>query len=88
MFYEFSRDKKKTISAEQMDFWLRWVANFILNSKNYLQIRLCHRNNMRTLIRTHLYEPIRKKIQILIYQDIFTYISQVYRRYVFYRDGL
>ena len=30
--------------------------------------------------------PLRKKIHIPIYQNIFTYVPQVYRRYIFYMD--
>ena len=48
--------------------------------------RLRHGNSLCTLIHKHLYGPLRKKIHIPIYQDIFTYIPQVYRRYVFYMD--
>ena len=48
--------------------------------------RLCHETNLCTLIHIHLYEPLQKKTQIPIYQDIFTYIPQVYRRFSFYID--
>ena len=48
--------------------------------------RLRHGNNLSTLIRKHFYRPLRRKIQIPIYQDIFAYIPQVYRRYIFYMD--
>ena len=41
---------------------------------------LRHGDNLCTLICKHLYGPLPKKIQITIYQDIFTYIPQVYRR--------
>ena len=40
--------------------------------------------NLRILIRKHLYGPLPKKIHITIYQDIFVYIPQVCRRYIFY----
>ena len=67
------------------------ICNAITNTKQlYFQLqrlltdkRLCHRDNLRTLIRKHLYGQIRKKIRIFIYQDIFTDIPQVYRRYIF-----
>ena len=49
--------------------------------------RLCHENNLCRLIRKHLYAPLRKKIHIPIYLDIFTYIPQVCRRYFFIWTG-
>ena len=46
--------------------------------------KLQHGSNLRTLIRKHLYGPLRKEIHIPIDQDIFTYIYLVYRRHNFY----
>ena len=48
--------------------------------------RLRHGNNLCTLIGKNLYGSLRKKIHIFIYQDIFTYVPQVYRRYIFHTD--
>ena len=45
--------------------------------------RMCHGNNLCTLIHKHLYGPLGKEIHVPIYQGIFTYIPLVYRRYIF-----
>ena len=62
------------------------LNNFVFNCKNYLQIKGCANGTICTLIHKHLYGPLRKKIHIPIYQDIFTFIPHVYRRYIFYMD--
>ena len=62
------------------------LNNFVFNWKNYLQIKGGANGIISILIHKHLYGPLRKKIHIPIYQDIFTYIPQVYRRYISYMD--
>ena len=44
-------------------------------------------NNLCTLTYKNLYGPLREKIRMSIYQDIFTYRPQVYRRYIFLWKG-
>ena len=69
-----------------------YILSVNINTKQlYFQLqklltdkRLHYGNNRCTLVRKHLYGPIQMKIHIPIYQDIFTYIPQVYRRYIFY----
>ena len=76
-----------------------YILSVNINTKQlYLQLQklltdngLCHGSNLHTfihkfmdLISIHLYGPLQKKMHILIYQDIFTYIPGVYRRYIFY----
>ena len=80
---------KRTASTKVITTFLALILtlnNFIFNCKNYLQIKGSAMGNLHTLIRKHLYGPLRKKIHIPIYQDIFAYIPQVYRRYIFYMD--
>ena len=63
-----------------MQFYFQ--LQMLLTDKN-----LRHGSNLCTLIRKHLYGPLRKKIHIPIYQDIFTYIPQVYRWHIFIWTG-
>ena len=44
--------------------------------------RLRHGNSLCTLIRKYIYGPLPKKIHIPIYQGIFIYMPQIYRRYI------
>ena len=61
--------------------------------KGYFQLQklLAHKrvsngNNLPTLIRKHFNGALRRKIHIPTYQNIFTYIPQVYRRYILFVD--
>ena len=78
------------------------LNKFIFNCKNYLQIETCtmaaictpsyadtnlyHGSNLHIFIRKHLYGALRKKIHPPIHQEVFTYIPQIYRRYILYMD--
>ena len=74
---------KQTASTKVITKFLELILtlnNFTFNCKNYLLIKAAPWNNLCTLMYKHLYGPLRKKINIPIYQDIFTYLPQVYRR--------
>ena len=74
---------KQTASTKVITKFLELILtlnNFTFNCKIYLLIKAAPWNNLCTLMYKHLYGPLRKKIHIPIYQDIFTYLPQVYRR--------
>ena len=67
------------LNTNTKQFYLQ-LQNLLTNKK------LFHRNNLRTVVCKHFYGSLRKKLLIPIYQDIFTYILQVYRQPNFYMD--
>ena len=48
--------------------------------------KLCHGNNLGTLIRKYLNGTLRRKVQTPTSQNIFAHIPQVYRQYILYVD--
>ena len=79
---------KRSASAKVITTFLALILtlrNFFIQLQKLLKDKKLHYgSNLRTLIRKHLYGPLRKEIHIPIDQDIFTYISLVYRRHNFY----
>ena len=78
------RPRKNILNELLQQKYLRHKQLYFQLQKLLTDKRLRHRNNLCTLIRKHLQGPLRKKINIAIYQNIFIYIPQVYRQYIFY----
>ena len=94
IIHQFSKCRRNQICQNSLEIYCKsncYIFIVKTNTKQlYLQLqklltdkRLCHGNNLRTFLRRYLYRPPQKKIHLPIYQDIFTYIPQVYRRYIF-----
>ena len=76
---------KRSTSIKVTTKFLQCLQSFQLQ-KLLKYKKLCHENNLGTLIRKYLNGTLRKKVQTPTSQNIFAHIPQVYRQYNLYVD--
>ena len=76
---------KRSTSIKVTTKFLQCLQSFQLQ-KLLKYKKLCHENNLGTLIRKYLNGTLRRKVQTPTSQNIFAHIPQVYRQYNLYVD--
>ena len=76
---------KRSTSIKVTTKFLQCLQSFQLQ-KLLKYKKLCHGNNLGTLIRKYLNGTLRRKVHTPTSQNIFAHLPQVYRQYILYVD--